>query len=138
MLPLASKTIPRETGVSSEVKYLSCCSTPSSIRRNASLGSPGKGAPRGPVTVTGMRVSFTSTRIAAAGAVLLREAMRGVICTRASSSAQGVDITHETAIAIAVPIRAGAVFMEDLPEHYTAAGGRSVYSWTKFLVLRGT
>src|SRR6266567_3289666 len=138
MLPLASKTTPKETGVSSEVKYLSCCSTPSSISRNVSLGSPGNGAPSGPVTVTGTRVSLTSTLIAATGAVLLLEAMRGVICTRASSAADGVDVTHETAIAIAEPIRAGAVFIGDLSEIIAATGGWSIYPWTIFLVLRVT
>src|SRR5262245_50788185 len=118
MLPLASKTTPRETGVSSELKYLSSCSTPSSISRNASFDSPGKGAPSGPVTVTGTRVSLTSTRIAAAVAVLLREAMRGVICTRVSSAAHGMDAEHASAIPIAAPIRAR--FIEDLSEHYSS------------------
>src|SRR6266576_2623864 len=78
MLRLASKTTPRETGASSELKYLSCCSTPSSNNRNASFGRPENDAPNGSVTVTGISVNLTFTRIAGCGEVLGRGALRAV------------------------------------------------------------
>src|SRR5437879_13729788 len=86
MLRLASKTTPSETGASSELKYLSCCSTPSSNNRNASFGRPENDAPNGSVTVTGISVNLTFTRIAGCGEVLGRGALRGVISTRGASA----------------------------------------------------
>src|SRR6266478_4177491 len=86
MLRLASKTTPSETGASSELKYLSCCSTPSSNNRNDSRGSPENDAPNGSVTVTGISVNLTFTRIAGCGEAGGREALRGVIRTRGASA----------------------------------------------------
>src|SRR5438067_1076594 len=86
MLWLASKTTPTDTGESSEPKYLSCCSTPSSYNWKSPRSSPVTGAPRGSVTVTGISVSLTSTRISDGGCAVRSRAARGEIETRGPDS----------------------------------------------------
>src|SRR5439155_2538642 len=80
------KTTPTETGESSEPKYLSCCSTPSSYNWKSPRSSPLTGDPSGSVTVTGTNVSLTSTRISDGGCVVRSRAARGEIETRGPDS----------------------------------------------------
>src|ERR1039457_4382404 len=86
MLPLASKTMPKEIAASSDVKHFSCCSTPFPKIWKSSRVSPGNGAPYGSVTVTGTRTSVVSTRIEALGQADRGACVRGVTLTRGTSA----------------------------------------------------
>src|SRR5439155_1436994 len=93
MLRLASNTMPRETGASSEAKYFNSCSTPFSYKRNACRVRPENGAPNESVTVTGTRTRFVSTRMECAAPLLRGGTARGVTLTRAlSTSSEAYDV----------------------------------------------
>src|SRR5262249_27404524 len=113
MLPLQSKTTPKEIGASSEVKWRMVCSTLSSYSLNDGFSSPVTKRSKWSVTVTGISTRFEFTRMfAEVPSAESRVRTRGSMETRVSRDPLGPSEKAKPEHARRMQAAAGAVAPE--------------------------